>query len=123
LQQLQAEHDAAYDKLASLETENAKLGDQLAANPTPTPTQPPAPTTAPVATAVKPTTPVKPATPTKHTVGKGETLLSIARKYYGGSKTWEVIWEANKEQLIKSDPRNAENPGQYVPLGETLLIP
>lgn len=43
-----------------------------------------------------------PTGPKIHTVASGETLDSIAKKYYGGSNFWTIIW--NENEFIK-DPR------------------
>ena len=34
-----------------------------------------------------------------HVVQKGDTLSSLARKYYNDQKKWKVIWEANKSSI------------------------
>ena len=38
-----------------------------------------------------------------HTVASGDTLASIARRYYGNSKHWQRIYDANRS-VIGSDP-------------------
>ncbi|MBR2364425.1 MAG: LysM peptidoglycan-binding domain-containing protein [Lentisphaeria bacterium] len=50
----------------------------------------------------------------KHTVKKGETLHSISRKYYGSSRYYKLIAEANKGKL----PANLG-----VRIGQVLVIP
>ena len=50
----------------------------------------------------------------RHTVKKGETLRSIARKYYGNAKYYKLIAEANKGKL----PANFG-----VRVGQVLVIP
>ena len=50
----------------------------------------------------------------KHTVKKGETLHSIARKYYGSTRYYKLIAEANKGKL----PANLA-----VRVGQELVIP
>ncbi len=39
----------------------------------------------------------------KHTVQKGDTLYSLARKYYNDPKRWKEIWEANKGAIPDKD--------------------
>ena len=50
----------------------------------------------------------------RHTVKKGESLRSIARKYYGNAKYYKLIAEANKGKL----PANLS-----VRVGQVLEIP
>jgi nucleoid-associated protein YgaU len=50
-----------------------------------------------------------------HVVASGETLASIARKYYGNTKYWERIYSENKG-LIGSDPAALK-------IGQKLKIP
>lgn len=38
-----------------------------------------------------------------YVVQKGDTLSSIARKLYGDSKKWKVIWDANKSVIPNKD--------------------
>ncbi len=49
-----------------------------------------------------------------HTVVRGETLAGIARRYYGDSSQWRVIYQANRE--IVGSPNN-------LPAGARLHIP
>jgi nucleoid-associated protein YgaU len=48
-----------------------------------------------------------------HTVKPGESLPSIAEKYYGDSSQWKKIYEANKNKIKR---------GQVEP-GQVLVIP
>jgi len=50
----------------------------------------------------------------RYSIRKGDTLLSIARKFYGDDKYWKLIWETNKYQLSNKDNLQA---------GQILLIP
>jgi LysM repeat protein len=61
------------------------------------------------------TTQQPPAQPKKrfHTVVAGDTLPKIAQKYYGDSSKWRVIYEANKDKIVR---------GQLLP-GTVLEIP
>ena len=49
-----------------------------------------------------------------HWVQPGETLYSIARRYYGNENQWRKIYYANEKRL--SDPDN-------IPAGIKLIIP
>lgn len=49
-----------------------------------------------------------------HTVSKGETLSGISARYYGTSKRWATIYEANKSLI--TDANNLK-------VGTTLVIP
>ena len=72
---------------------------------------------------VKPTTPTAPSTPSPavgageslHTVAAGDTLISLARKYYGKDGLWELIFDANKK-TIGDDPADLK-------VGMKLVIP
>lgn len=76
--------------------------------PTPTPTPTPGPDPAPK--------PVRKdlANASKYTVKAGDTLRSIAKKFYGRSGKWEKIYEANKDQIPAS---------RKLKKGMTLQIP
>ncbi len=49
-----------------------------------------------------------------HTIREGETLLTIARKFYGTSFSWFVIADANPEVIDDIFS---------LPVGEVILIP
>lgn len=49
-----------------------------------------------------------------HVVAKGDTLSSIARKYYGDSSKWKTIFNANRNRI--SDPNR-------LTVGTKLIIP
>lgn len=51
--------------------------------------------------------------PLAHKVKEGETLMSIAKKYYNDEKLWKKIYNANKDKIIKGIPI----------VGEILVIP
>lgn len=53
--------------------------------------------------------------PFYHSVQRGDSLYSIAKKYYGEGSKWKLIYEANRER-IGSDPNLIRD-------GESLLIP
>ncbi|MFH1619862.1 MAG: LysM peptidoglycan-binding domain-containing protein [bacterium] len=48
--------------------------------------------------------PVKEKWPRRHTVSQGDTLRSIASKYYGDSSRWERIFEANSDKISRGLP-------------------
>ncbi len=56
----------------------------------------------------------EPANIEKYTVGKGDTLQKISKKFYGTTKKWNKIFEANKDKL--------RAPNKIYP-GQTIDIP
>lgn len=52
--------------------------------------------------------------PREHKVAKGDTLTSIARKYYDDANKWKTIFEANRDKLKSTS---------IVPEGVVLKIP
>lgn len=50
----------------------------------------------------------------RHTVGEGETLVSIAVKYYGDSGQAAYLFRANRDRLMAPD---------RVPMGTILYVP
>ncbi len=57
--------------------------------------------------------PKLPAWPKKHTVAAGDTLRTIAARYYGDANQWERIYDANRAKVERGLPAE----------GATLLIP
>jgi nucleoid-associated protein YgaU len=51
--------------------------------------------------------------PVAHKVKEGETLVSLAEKYYKNKKLWKKIYEVNKDKIVKGVPI----------VGEILVIP
>lgn len=49
-----------------------------------------------------------------YTVAKGDTLSAIAKKFYGKSSQWRVIFEANTDQISNPD---------LIRIGQVLKIP
>lgn len=49
-----------------------------------------------------------------HVVAKGDTLFSLARKYYGDQKRWKDIYAANQAQIPNPD---------VIKVGQKLVIP
>ena len=48
-------------------------------------------------------TPTKPGAGRRHTVTRGDTLFSLAQKYYGSRSRWHEIYDANRDVLPKPD--------------------
>lgn len=63
-----------------------------------TATRPPATTTRPTTTTTRPTT----GSYRRHTISKGDTLYSLAQKYYGNRSRWRDIYAANRD-VMKSE--------------------
>jgi nucleoid-associated protein YgaU len=101
-------------------TQELELRSNTAGGMKPTPIQPPAKQTT---RKEKPQTKAVPAPQKTHIVKKGETLWSIASKYYGNGSQWTKIWNANKTGMIARDKRNEQNPGHWLHIGYSLLIP
>lgn len=59
-----------------------------------------------------------PSTQKTHTVGKGDSLWSLAKKYYGKGSVWKKIANAN----IKTYPSIKDNPN-FIKDGWKLVIP
>ena len=58
--------------------------------------------------------PAAPEQTSEYTVAAGDTLSSLARKYYGDHLKWQKIYEANKESM--RDPN-------YIYVGQKIVIP
>jgi nucleoid-associated protein YgaU len=56
-------------------------------------------------------------------VHDGDTLWDIAVQVYGDGSQWTKIWDANKDNLIKSDSRNATDAGHWIHPGQIIDIP
>jgi nucleoid-associated protein YgaU len=78
----------------------------------------PTPVTNVVVTPVPATNPVvvvtEPARPRTHIVQKGDTLFSLAVRYYGTPTAWDKIYQANKSSLPNKD---------QLRIGQSLVIP
>ena len=72
------------------------------ATPIPPPSPLPSPSPSPVAAA------------NSYKVQDGDTLTSIASKFYGDANLWNLIFEANRDQMTTADE---------LQIGETLRIP
>lgn len=55
-----------------------------------------------------------PAGPKQYTVQEGDTLSTIAKKFYGASSRWKEIYEANKSSMPSA---------KALKIGQTLTIP
>ena len=51
---------------------------------------------------------------TTHRVARGDTLYSLARKYYNDPKRWKTILDANRDAIPSP---------KALPVGRTLVIP
>ncbi|MBS0661801.1 MAG: LysM peptidoglycan-binding domain-containing protein [Verrucomicrobia bacterium] len=61
----------------------------------------PRPSLSPAASRAVPTKPTAPGR--RHTVARGDTLFSLAQRYYGNRSRWRDIFEANRDVLPKED--------------------
>lgn len=61
-----------------------------------------------------PTAPAAQGTLQTYTVAKGDTLSKIAKKFYGKSSQWRMIFEANRDQISNPD---------LIQIGQVLKIP
>ena len=105
-------------ELLRLQTQNAALAAELAAlktraaEPVPpiAPSNSVARTPAPVVTNAV----AEPSRPRMHVVQKGDTLYSLALRYYGNRAGWDRIYQANRAALPNKD---------QLRIGQTLVIP
>ena len=124
---LKAQRDALERSVAELESSRAvaaqelrdlkfrieedRLKAQTQAVKVSTPAAPaePAPTAGPLsvpAPAAKSAPAAKPPEtwPKKHRAAAGETLRDVAGKFYGDPGLWEIIYEANKDKVVRGLP-------------------
>lgn len=114
LVRLQNQNTALTVELTALKSRLAEL--EAAAKPSPA--------TGAVAVVVPPPPPppaatntvaaLEPARPRTHKVAKGDTLSSLALKYYGSRAAWERIYLANKSSLPNKD---------QLRIGQELVLP
>jgi nucleoid-associated protein YgaU len=50
----------------------------------------------------------------RYIIKKGDTLISIAKRYYGDGLKWKVIYEANREVITDAN---------FLPIGREIVIP
>lgn len=65
-------------------------------------------------------------TPKRYTIKSGDTLWTIARRYYGAGSKWKTIYNANKtiiENAAKKRGRKSSSSGHWIYPGVTLTIP
>ncbi len=101
---------------ASMPPRDAVQAGQAEAGPAATPVEEPAPRTAarPKAKPKESYAPAAKASRT-HVVAKGDTLQKISKKFYGTTKNWKKIYEANRRTL-KGGPDS-------LVVGTKLIIP
>jgi nucleoid-associated protein YgaU len=66
----------------------------------------------PTAWTIEPSSPA--VGPQRHTVQEGDTLFTLARRYYGDAERFDAIYQANRGVLRSPDP---------LPVGAELVIP
>ncbi len=71
------------------------------------------PASKPIVLPKRPPQPAPPAWPKQHTVAAGDTLRSLAAKYYGDPNLWEKIYDANPDSVDRGLPTE----------GAVLIIP
>ena len=104
LMRLQAENTALAQENAALRARLTEPVTDAVVNSVPPP----------VAVTTNPSVPPPAAGPHTHTVQKGDTLFSIAIKYYGTRAAWEKIYAANRASLPNKD---------QLKIGQQLAIP
>jgi len=100
-------------------TAPAPLAPTPKAAPAPVVAAAPAPQPAPPAARTQPRSRPRATSPNKgarklHVVKKGETLQKISKHYYGTTRRWTKIYEANKDQL-RSPDKICANMKIYIP--------
>ncbi|MBM3859515.1 MAG: LysM peptidoglycan-binding domain-containing protein [Verrucomicrobia bacterium] len=103
LLRLQQQNTALASEVAALKTKLAGYEAVINAPALPAPTDPTPPTPTP-----------NPAKPRTHVVAKGDTLHSLALRYYGTRAGWEKIYQANRATVPVKD---------QLRVGQSLVIP
>lgn len=100
-----------YSSLDALDQTTAARPSAPAADASPA-----AETTTPDAGTAAPDEPLEPVAPVGRTyvVRKGDTLFSLARRFYNDERRWRDIWQANRDKL--PDPNK-------LAVGMTLVLP
>jgi len=94
---------------AALQQENTMLKARLTELEKPPTVLPPSLPPPPVVT-----TPTEPSRPKTHVVTKGDTLYSLAQRYYGTRLAWERIYQANSAVMTHKD---------QLRIGQELVLP
>ena len=97
------ESDRMKKRVAELEDMIRRVSERRAA--------PPAPVQPRIETPPKPTAPEKPAVPRTYQVKEGDTLQSLAEKFYGDASKWMEIYELNSDRIERG---GTITPGQYL---------
>jgi LysM repeat protein len=124
LLRLQNQNTALATEIAALKSKLAEYDAAINAPALPagaTPATPPTPTNRAL-TATSPATPpvatnrvaAADTKPRVHVVQKGDTLFSIALRYYGSRSAWEKIYQANRDALPNRD---------QIKIGQQLVVP
>lgn len=114
LNRLQSENAALMQDNMTLKAKVAELEQAQAARP-PTPVAvAPASAVVPAADTPAPAVPANPPSSRTYIVQKGDTLQSLALRFYGTRSGWEKIYEANRSCLASKD---------QLKIGQPLTIP
>jgi tetratricopeptide (TPR) repeat protein len=108
LLRLQAQNAALAAELAALKTKPSEFSEAATSGVARVAAPPPPPATA--AASAVPETPK----PRVHVVQKGDTLYSLAVRYYNDRTAWKKIYEANRAALSNKD---------QLRIGQSLVIP
>ena len=54
------------------------------------------------------------AIPRMYTIGKGDTLFALARRFYSDERKWRDIWNANRDKIPNKD---------LLPIGMEIVLP
>jgi len=52
--------------------------------------------------------------PRMYTIGKGDTLFALARRFYSDQRKWRDIWNANRDKIPNKD---------LLPIGTEIILP
>ncbi len=114
LSRLQSENAALMQDNMTLKAKVAELEQAQATRPAETIVAAPAPAVVPVAGTPAAAAPAVPPSSRTYVVQKGDTLQSLALRFYGTRSGWEKIYEANRGCLASKD---------QLKIGQPLTIP